>query len=67
MSGIRRKALETFPAMDWLCKLHWLGLFDSRQQAVVSQPTGEEEHFCPERAGAVCKRDKLPAFPHVHP
>jgi hypothetical protein len=32
-SGIRRKALETYPAMVWLCKLHWLGLAAPRPGA----------------------------------
>jgi hypothetical protein len=32
-SGIRRKALETYPAMVWLCKLHWLGLASPRPGA----------------------------------
>jgi hypothetical protein len=32
-SGIRRQAEETYPAMVWLCKLHWLGLASPRSGA----------------------------------
>jgi hypothetical protein len=40
MSGIRRKALETYPALVWLCKLHWLGLAAPRPGA-----DGQLDHF----------------------
>jgi hypothetical protein len=39
-SGIRQRALETYPAMVWLCKFHWLGLAAPRPGA-----DGQLDHF----------------------